>query len=145
MLKIRLQRAGRKRMPVFKLVVAEHTMPVNGRCVERLGSFVSGQKERTLNIKLDRVKHWLSVGAQPTESVARMLVAQGIKEAQKFVPTRIQKPSNKELEAKAKAEEEAKAKAEAVAAAKAEAEAAAAAAVAEAEAPVAEETPAEEA
>ena len=117
MLKLRLQRAGRKRMPVFKLVVAEHTMPVNGRCVERLGSFIGGQKEKTLNIKLDRVKYWLSVGAQPSQTVARLLVAQGVKEAEKFIEKRQQKTSNAEIEAAKKAEEEAQAKAEAAAAA----------------------------
>ena len=92
MLKIRLQRAGRKRMPVYRIVVAEHSMPIQGRFKEKLGSFVSGKKTETLNINVERVKYWISVGAQPSQTMARLLVDQGIKEAQKFIAARTQKP-----------------------------------------------------
>jgi small subunit ribosomal protein S16 len=124
MLKLRLQRMGRKRMPVFRLVVAEHTMPVQGRFLEKLGSFVGGQKATTLNINTERVKYWISVGAQPSQTVAQILVKQGVKEAEKFVAKRVQKPSNASIEAKVAAEAAVKAKEEAAAAAKAEKEAA---------------------
>ncbi len=52
MLKIRLQRQGRKGMPVFRIVVAEHTMPVQGRFVEKLGGYTAGRKEETLILVL---------------------------------------------------------------------------------------------
>jgi len=127
MLKIRLQRIGRKRMPVFRIVVAEHTSPVAGRFVEKLGSFVGGNKDATLNFKEDRVLHWVSMGAQPSQTVARLFAEKGVKGMEKFIEKRAQKTSKAELEAAAKKEEEAAAKKEAAEAAKAEAEAAKAA------------------
>lgn len=123
MLKLRLQRMGRKRMPVFRLVVAEHTMPVQGRFLEKLGSFIAGQKATTLNVNTERAKYWISVGAEPSQTVAQLLVKQGVKEAEKFIAKRVQKPSNASIEAKAAAEAAAKAKEEAAAAEKAAKEA----------------------
>ncbi len=138
MLKIRLQRVGRKGMPVFKIVVAEHTMPIQGRSVEKLGSYISGKLDEMHNFKKDRAEYWLSVGAQPSQTVASILVKQGIKDAAKYIKVRKQMPSNAEL----KAAEDAKAAQEA---AKVEAEEAKAAKEAEAVAKKEEESKTEEA
>lgn len=103
MLKIRFQRKGRKKLPVFRLVVAEHTMPVQGRFIEKLGMFIAGQKKETLDLKKDRILYWLSVGAQPSQTVARLLAAEGMKEFESFIEKRIQAPSKAELKAKEEA------------------------------------------
>jgi small subunit ribosomal protein S16 len=77
MLKIRMQRIGRKNEPAFRVVVAEHTRsPKAGNFLERLGSYNPKTKERILNE--DRIKHWLSVGAQASGTMHNMLISAGI-------------------------------------------------------------------
>ena len=77
MLKIRMQRIGRINQPAFRIVVTEHTAgPKAGKFVERLGSYNPRTKERVLNE--ERVKYWLSVGAQPSATVHNMLVSLGV-------------------------------------------------------------------
>ncbi len=81
-LKIRLQRHGAKGAPIFRLVVCEHTTRRDGRFVEILGTFhpnPSGQDvKQPLNVRLDRVDHWLKVGAKPSDTV-RTLIKQARK------------------------------------------------------------------
>ena len=80
-LKIRLTRGGAKKKPFYRIVVAENTSPRDGKFVERIGSYnpmlASDHAERCI-INAERVKHWMSVGAQPTERVAKMLGQLGI-------------------------------------------------------------------
>lgn len=75
-LKIRLARGGSKKRPFYRIVVAEATAPRDGRFVERIGSYnpllEKGHKERIV-INAERAKHWLSVGAQPTDRVELFL------------------------------------------------------------------------
>ena len=85
MLKLRLQRVGRNKVPAFRLVLAEHTMPVQGRFIEKLGNFVAGQKDTTLVLEKERLTYWLSKGAQPSTTVAAILVKAGMKEFAPFV------------------------------------------------------------
>lgn len=124
MLKIRFQRIGRKKLPFFRIVVAEHSNPVKGRFIEIIGHFNPATKELTL--EKDRLEHWISKGAQPSERVARMSIKEGVKVCEKFVQTRQMKPSKAEAKAaeaaKKEAEEKAKAEAEAAELAKKEAE-----------------------
>ena len=140
---IRLSRGGSKKRPYYKIVVADSRSPRDGRFIERLGSYNPLlAKDNPERIKLDaeRAAHWLSVGAQPTDRVARFLDAAGIKErAARNNPSK-GVPGEK---AKERAEEKAQKLADAE-----EAAAAAAAAPApepEVEAPAAEEVVAEEA
>jgi small subunit ribosomal protein S16 len=140
---IRLARGGSKKRPYYKIVVADSRSPRDGRFIERIGSYnpLLG-KENPERVKLDveRAKHWVSVGAQPTDRVARFLDVAGVKErAVRSNPNKAE-PGEK---AKERAEEKAAKIAEAEEAKKA-AEAAAAEAAA-APAPAAEEAPAEEA
>ena len=140
---IRLSRGGSKKRPYYKIVVADSRSPRDGRFIERIGSYNPLlAKDNPERVKLDgeRAAHWLSVGAQPSDRVARFLDAAGIKErAARNNPN------------KAVPGEKAKERAEEKAAKIAEAEEAAAAAAAapapepEAEAPVAEEAAADEA
>jgi small subunit ribosomal protein S16 len=83
MLKIRMQRIGRKNDPAFRVVVAEHTRsPKAGNFLERLGSYNPKTKERHLDA--DRIKHWLSVGAQASGTMHNMLITAGIIEGTKI-------------------------------------------------------------
>lgn len=160
-LKIRLTRRGAKKRPQYRIVVADSRFPRDGRFIEIVGThnpLLPKEHESRVVLKEDRIKHWLSVGARPTDRVHRFLDAAGILKReprlnpQKALPGK--KRQEREEEA-ARAAEEAKAAAEApaeeapaeeAAAEETPAEAAAPAeeAAAETEAP-AEEAPAEEA
>lgn len=133
--KIRLSRGGAKKRPYYRIVVADVREPRDGRFIERVGTYnpmLTKENPERVRIIEDRVRHWLSVGAQPTDRVARMLGHAGIIE----VPSYNETP--KKSAPKAKAQERLAADKEAAEAAKAAAEEAAAA-----PAPV-EEAPAEE-
>ena len=112
--RIRLARGGSKGAPFHKIVVADQRAPRDGRFIERVGYYnpllPADHAERVV-VKAERVKYWLSVGAQPTERVAKLLVKQGLCAAP-VINERPQKSAPK-----AKAQERAKAKAEAAAAA----------------------------
>ena len=83
MLKIRLQRTGRTNNPSYRVVVTEHTNgPKSGRAKEVVGSYNPKTKERIL--KEDRIKYWLSVGAQATGTMHNMLVSTGIVKGKKI-------------------------------------------------------------
>jgi small subunit ribosomal protein S16 len=144
-LKIRLSRGGAKKRPFYRVVVADSRSPRDGRFIERIGSYnpmLQKDDPNRFAIDEDRAKHWLSVGAQPSDRVARFMSGLGLVE-KPSVPeqTKKDKPRAKTLERLKEQEEKAQAAKEA------EAAAAAAAAEAEAEAPVeepaAEEAPAE--
>lgn len=80
---IRLARGGSKKRPFYKIVVADARSPRDGNFIERIGSYNPLlAKEDANRVVLDgeRAKHWLSVGAQPTDRVARFLDAAGVKE-----------------------------------------------------------------
>lgn len=80
---IRLSRGGSKKRPYYKIVVADSRSPRDGRFIERLGSYNPLlAKDNPERVKLDaeRAAHWLSVGAQPTDRVARFFDAAGVKE-----------------------------------------------------------------
>ncbi len=76
MLKIRLTRGGAKKRPIYRIVVAEATAARDGRFIEKVGTYnpmVAKDHPERLTLNVERVKHWLSVGAQPTDRVARFL------------------------------------------------------------------------
>ena len=142
-LKIRLARAGSKKRPYYHIVVADVRAPRDGRFIEQLGSWNPTLPKDANRVALneERIKHWMSEGAQPTDRVLRFLDQAGI--AKRETPNNPVKgaPGKKaeeRLAAARKAEEDAVAR-------RAEAEAAAAqAAAAPAEEAPAEEAPAEE-
>ena len=72
MLKIRLRRMGRRNRPFFWIVVAEHTAPVKGKFIEKLGYYDPITKE--FSADKDRVKHWISCGAQLSDTVHNLFV-----------------------------------------------------------------------
>lgn len=120
MLSIRFSRKGKKKSPMYSVIVLEKSKDPWGDYIEKLGTFNPGTKAVELNA--DRIKYWIGIGAQPTATVHNLFVSQGIIEADK-VRAGKSKPGKKRLaeianakkaEADAKAKEEAdKAKAEA--------------------------------
>ncbi len=128
MLKMRLQRIGRKNSPSYRVVVTDSRNAVSrGRSVELIGSYEP--KLGRVEINAERAKHWLKQGVQPSDTVYNMLVSQKSVEGKK--KNVLPKKSPIIDEAKLKAEAEAKAKAEAEAKAAEEAAKAAAEAPAE--------------
>ncbi|GAA4008517.1 30S ribosomal protein S16 [Sphingomonas humi] len=137
---IRLARGGSKKRPYYRVVVADSRNARDGRFIEKVGTYnplLAKDSPERVKLDADRISHWLSVGAQPTDRVARFLDAAGLKERTARSNPNKGKPGEKATE---RAEERATKAAEA-----AEAAAAAAAAPAPAEEPAAEEAPAAEA
>ena len=141
-LKIRLSRGGSKKRPFYRIVVAEAAAPRDGRYVERIGHYnpmVAKDNEQRLVVDGERVKHWMGLGAKPTERVQKLLSALSL-----TAPVEMRDQPKKSAPGKKRAEREAEEAAAAESAAAEAAEAAAAAAEAPAEEAPAEETPAEE-
>ena len=76
--KIRLARGGTKKKPVYKVVVADERSPRDGRFIENLGQYDPRQEEFLLNFKDERALEWLNKGAQPTDTVRRLLRHSGV-------------------------------------------------------------------
>jgi small subunit ribosomal protein S16 len=122
-LKIRLARAGAKKRPYYRIVIADSKSPRDGRYIEKIGTFdplLPKDHGERVRLDQDRVKHWLSHGAQPTDRVLRFLDAAGIRKRDARNNPNKGQPGKKRIEreeAKRAAEEEkAKAAAEAAAA-----------------------------
>ncbi|MGD9801869.1 MAG: 30S ribosomal protein S16 [Hyphomicrobiaceae bacterium] len=109
--KIRLSRGGTKKRPYYYIVIAEATAPRDGRYIEQIGThnpMLPKDHADRVKIDLDRAKHWLSVGAQPTDRVARFLDKAGLmKRDAKNNPTK-GLPGKKRQEREAAAAEKAK-------------------------------------
>lgn len=115
---IRLSRGGSKKRPYYKIIVADSRSPRDGRFIERIGSYnplLAKDNPERVKLDADRAKHWLSVGAQPTDRVARFLDAAGLKERAARNNPKKAEPGEK---AKERAEERAAKLAEAEEAAK---------------------------
>lgn len=111
MLKMRLARHGRRKRPYYRVVVAESSKPRDGRFHEILGQYDPLADETGFSVKEERVSYWLSKGAQPSDTVHRLLARQGLMEPL------VAKPRSKKADAKkAAAEAAAKDAAEAAAA-----------------------------
>jgi len=104
-LSIRLARVGAKKRPQFRVVVADSRYPRDGRFIEKLGTYnpmlPKDSKER-VTLELERIKHWISKGAQPSDRVSRFLDAAGVLK---------RKPRNNPEKAVPRAERKAKAEA----------------------------------
>lgn len=80
-LSIRLSRGGAKKRPYYRIVVSDSRAPRDGRFIEKIGAYnplLAKDNEQRVVLDLDRAKHWLSVGAQPTDRVARFLDKAGL-------------------------------------------------------------------
>ena len=133
-LSIRLSRGGSKKRPYYRIVVADARSPRDGKYLEKIGTYnplLAKDDEKRIQLDGDRAKHWLGVGAQPTDRVARFLDVTGVKERPARNNPNKGKPGEKATERAEERAEKVKAAEEAAAAASA--------------APAVEETPAEEA
>ena len=132
-MKIRLARGGSKKRPHYSIVASDSRMPRDGRFIEKLGTYnplLPKDSEDRVKMNMERVQYWLSQGAQPTDRIARMLEAAGVREKAKRANMKKAEPGDK---AKKRAEEKAAKSAQASEAAAAPAE----------EAPAAEEAASE--
>lgn len=114
--KLRLARGGAKKRPYYYIVAASNTSPRDGRYIERVGSYnpmVAKDHPERIKLNEERCKHWLSVGAQPTDRVARFLDAAGLMKREtrnnpkKALPGKKRQEREAEAAAKAKEAEEA--------------------------------------
>jgi small subunit ribosomal protein S16 len=109
-LKIRLARGGAKKRPFYSIVVADARSPRDGRFIEKLGTYnpmlERGHADR-VTLKEERVKHWLGVGAQPTERVVRFLGEAGIVDKPAIRETPFKSTPKAKAQARAKEAEEA--------------------------------------
>ncbi len=148
---MRMARGGSKKRPYYKIVIADVRAPRDGKFIERIGSYnplLAKDDEKRVVLDVDRAKHWLSVGAKPSDRVARFLDAAGLMKREARNNPNKAKPGEKATERleekaeKAAAAEEAAKEAAAAPAEEAPAEEAAAETPAE-ETPAAEEAAAE--
>ena len=77
MVRIRLRRQGAKKQPTYRVVVADQRTARDGRIVENIGFFNPRTEPETLQVDVERARYWLSVGAQPSQAVERLLKAAG--------------------------------------------------------------------
>ena len=83
-MKIRLSRGGSKKRPFYRIVAADGRMPRDGRFIERLGTYnplLPKDSEDRVKMNVERIQHWLALGAQPTDRIRRMLEAAGALDA----------------------------------------------------------------
>ncbi len=76
--KIRLQRRGRKGYAYYHIIIADSRAPRDGKFIEKIGSYNPNTQPSTVELQFDRAMYWLSVGAQPTDTVRNILSAQGV-------------------------------------------------------------------
>jgi small subunit ribosomal protein S16 len=106
-MKIRLARGGSKKRPFYRIVAADSRMPRDGRFIEKLGTYnplLPKDSEDRVKMDIERVQYWLGQGAQPTDRIARMLEAAGVREKTERNNPKKGTPGDK---AKARAEEKA--------------------------------------
>ncbi|MDA7715069.1 30S ribosomal protein S16 [Pelagibacteraceae bacterium] len=115
MLRIRLSMGGVRKRPVYKIVIADSRYPRDGKFIEKIGSYnpllPKDQKER-IKVEAERVKYWMSKGAQPTLRVSRLLgevqimpMPKAGNNPQKAIPKKDRKKSGEEPKAEVKKEE----------------------------------------
>lgn len=78
MVKLRLRRMGAKKRPSYRIVAADSRSPRDGDFIETVGFYDPLTEPSTIRVDLDRARHWLSVGAQPTDTVRSLLTRAGV-------------------------------------------------------------------
>ncbi len=106
--KIRLARFGRNKTPFYHIVVTDSRNRRDSKFIERIGTFnplLDDENKDKIVLKKDRAEYWLSVGAQPTERTAILMIKLGVKGAEKYKPVFTPKPKKQEVKEEAKTEE----------------------------------------
>ncbi|MFH1719987.1 MAG: 30S ribosomal protein S16 [Patescibacteria group bacterium] len=99
MLTIRLSRTGKKSQPSFRIVLQEHTAAVQGKFIEILGYYKPSEDPKVLEVNEERIKHWISVGAKPSDTLAVLLKGKGFEGMDKYIAPRNKKRNKKGEEA----------------------------------------------
>ena len=89
---LRLSRGGSKKRPYYRIVAADVRSPRDGRYLERLGTYNPMKQKNDperITLNVERIKYWLSVGAQPTDTVRRLLASKGLVKADKRVSSQL--------------------------------------------------------
>ncbi len=86
MIKLRLRRMGAKKRPSYRIVVADSRSPRDGRFIETVGLYDPLTDPATVRVDEERARHWLSVGAQPTDTVRDILRRAGIVDSRTVIP-----------------------------------------------------------
>jgi small subunit ribosomal protein S16 len=81
MVRIRLRRVGRKKAPMYRIVVADSRSPRDGKFIEIIGTYAPRQSDRAISLKTDRADYWLDHGAQPSDTVRSLLRKAGVLKA----------------------------------------------------------------
>ena len=76
--KMRLKRIGKKKVPFYRIIVSDSKSPVQGKFIEEIGTYDPNTDPSTVKVNEELAKKWLSNGAQPTESVAKLFRQAGI-------------------------------------------------------------------
>ncbi len=76
--KIRLKRMGQKKAPFYRVVVADARAPRDGRFIEEIGTYDPSKEPSAIAVDAEKVKNWIANGAQPTETVGKLLKKNGI-------------------------------------------------------------------
>lgn len=95
MLKLRLSRTGKNRQPSFRVLLQERTAAIKGKFIEELGYYKPANKPKEIKINLERIKHWLAVGAQPSDTLAVLLKQEGVENMDKYIEPRNKKRAKK--------------------------------------------------
>jgi len=103
LLKIRLTRVGKHAQPSFRVVLQEHASAVKGKFIEALGFYKPADNPKVLKVDGERVKHWISVGAKPSDTVAVLLKKEGFEGMDKYIEPRNKKRKKKKEEKEAPA------------------------------------------
>ena len=110
MLAIKLSRFGKKKQPTYRVIVLEKTKDPWGDYLENLGTYNPKAQPKVIQLNAERIKYWLSKGAQPTPTVWNLLVSNNIIQAKKKAVSRMSKERAAKIAAeKAKAEPKAEA------------------------------------
>jgi small subunit ribosomal protein S16 len=80
MVKIRLKRIGAKKKPFYRIIVADGRSPRDGKFIEQVGTYDPKTEPSAINVDAEKVKKWLSNGAQPTDTVKKLLKIAGVTE-----------------------------------------------------------------
>ena len=78
MVKIRLRRMGAKKAPFYRIVVADSRYPRDGRFIEEIGTYNPMTNPSAVTVNAERAKEWMATGAQPTETVRKLLKNAGV-------------------------------------------------------------------
>ena len=104
MVKIRLRRDGAKKAPFYTLVVADSRYPMDGRFIEKVGTYNPMTSPKEINVDLEKVKEWMGKGAKLTET-AKSLISKAEKQVTTEVKTEVKAKAEKKVKAVKQVEE----------------------------------------